>query len=120
MINKEKEMKKKFEDNACPLQNTLDIIGGKWKMVILHFLKDGEPRRFKELERIIGQISPRMLIKELKDLEAHKIVHREQYPTIPPTVEYSITDFGKTLMPIIQEMENWGNEHFTKLLEEVE
>jgi DNA-binding HxlR family transcriptional regulator len=99
------------EKNSCPVQKALDIIGGKWKLVILHYLKDGEAIRFKELERRIGGISPRMLVKELKDLEAHGILKREQFATIPPAVEYSITEHGRSLLPVLEAVSNWGQNH---------
>ncbi len=91
---------------------TMDILGGKWKFPILHELIDGKIMRFKELERSVSGITPRMLVKELKDLEKHKIVKRKAYATVPPTVEYSLTEIGRTLKPILASIDDWGRKHF--------
>ena len=100
-----------LEKVSCPVQLSLKVLGGKWKLVILHYLLDEKPKRFKELENIIGNISPRMLIKELKDLEKQKIIKREAFATVPPTVQYSLTEHGKSLVPIIHSIEEWGLKH---------
>jgi DNA-binding HxlR family transcriptional regulator len=84
---------------------------GKWRFAIIYSLLNNGTLRFKELERDISGITPRMLVKELKDLEKEKIVKRKAYPTIPPTVEYCLTPYGKTLQPIIQSMHIWGETH---------
>src|SRR5947209_3684331 len=82
-----------------PVEATLDVIGGKWKVVILFWLKD-RTLRFGELRRKIPGVSERMLTQQLRELEEHGIVHREVYPEVPPKVEYSLTDYGGTLRPI--------------------
>lgn len=97
-----------IEIDACPFQITLSVIEGKWKFFIIYTLMLNGTLRFKELERAIGSITPRMLIKELKDLEANGIVRRKAFATVPPTVEYNLTEMGMTLEPIISAMSEWG------------
>jgi len=98
---------KDCENNIEDLQFILQVLGGKWKLHILTNLYDGK-KRFKELERKITGISPKMLIKELKDLEATGIVNRQTFNTVPITVEYSLTKEGLTLKPILDEMKSWA------------
>lgn len=96
--------------SCCPVVNTLDIIGGKWKVLILYYL-NGETRRFNELQRLLASITQRMLTLQLRELENDGIVHREVYPQVPPKVEYSLTEFGRTLMPVIEAMHRWGEQY---------
>ena len=105
---------KKIEKNIleCPFRKTMDILEGKWKFAILHELIDGKTLRYKALERSVTGITPRMLVKELKDLEKHKIVKRKAYATVPPTVEYSLTECGMSLKPVIASIDEWGRMHF--------
>ena len=100
--------------DACPTETALDLIGGKWKGMILFYLST-DTRRFNELMRLIPDITQRMLTKQLRDLEAHGIVHREVYPQVPPKVEYSLTNLGKTLVPVIRELEKWGKGYLKTL-----
>ena len=93
--------------SRCPVNTTPDIIGGKWKVLILYHLLP-ETRRFNELQRLLPEITQRMLTLQLRELEADGIVHREVYPQVPPKVEYSLTDFGRTLEPVIAAMHDWG------------
>lgn len=93
---------------CCPVSTTLEIIGGKWKALILYHLH-GETRRFNELQRQMPEITQRMLTLQLRELEADGIVHREVYPQVPPKVEYSMTAFGATLIPVITAMYEWGS-----------
>ncbi|WP_100486281.1 winged helix-turn-helix transcriptional regulator [Sporolactobacillus pectinivorans] len=95
---------------ACPVEVTLDIIGGKWKGVILFHLLY-KTRRFNEFRRLIPGITQRMLTLQLRELENDGIVHREVYPVVPPKVEYSLTEFGETLSPIIISMRTWGKKY---------
>ncbi|VAW14620.1 Transcriptional regulator, HxlR family [hydrothermal vent metagenome] len=99
---------------ACPVEAALEIIGGKWKGIILYHMRH-ETRRFNELRRLIPEISQRMLTKQLRELEMHQIVRRKIYRQIPPKVEYSLTDFGMTLTPILQALEEWGVEYIEKI-----
>ena len=96
--------------SCCPVVNTLDIIGGKWKVLILYYL-NGETRRFNELQRLLAGITQRMLTLQLRELENDGIVHRKVYPQVPPKVEYSLTEFGRTLMPVIEAMHHWGEQY---------
>ncbi|WP_018750021.1 winged helix-turn-helix transcriptional regulator [Paenibacillus sanguinis] len=91
----------------CPVEFTLHIIGGKWKGLLLYHLMDG-PIRFNEFRRICPTITQRMLTLQLRELEDDGIVHREVYRQVPPKVEYSLTPFGTTLIPIIERMKEWG------------
>lgn len=93
--------------NLDSLQFVLHVLGGKWKLHILSILYFGK-KRFKELEREIGTISPKMLIKELKDLEAAGIVYRQTFNTVPITVEYSLTEDGLTLKPVLNHVNEWA------------
>ena len=87
---------------------TLSLINGKYKMIILYTLMNFGVVRFNEMKKYIGEISYKTLSSTLKELEADKLVHREEYPQIPPKVEYSLTDKGKTLIPILDCMCEWG------------
>ncbi len=89
---------------------TARAIGGKWKIVILYHLKTGT-KRFAELRREIGDITERMLSQQLKELEADGLVHRKVYPEVPPRVEYSLSTYCKTLLPILDMMADWGAKH---------
>ncbi len=99
---------------GCPVEVALDVLGGKWKGLILYYLRD-KTRRFNELKRLIPGITQRMLTKQLRELEADKIVHREIFQEIPPKVEYSLTNFGLTLTPIIEALQKWGVEYIEEV-----
>lgn len=92
---------------CCSLKDVLDIIGGKWAMPIIYNLSKGK-LRFKEIERTIEGINTRMLVKELKNLEANGIITREVFATVPPTVEYALTEKGAKLLPSIKSLYQWG------------
>jgi len=99
---------------GCPVEAALEAIGGKWKGVILYHLKD-ETRRFNELRRLIPDITQRMLTKQLRELEADQIIFRRVYAEVPPKVEYSMTEFGNTLSPILFALQQWGAKYIDKL-----
>ncbi|WP_294251758.1 helix-turn-helix domain-containing protein [uncultured Chryseobacterium sp.] len=103
------EKKIKKNEQRCALQDILNVIGGKWSMSIIYALFTGK-KRFSELERLIPGINTRMLVKELKNMEANGIVIREVFATVPPTVEYTLTVKGLKLEPIINELNKWGQE----------
>ncbi|AUZ28550.1 MULTISPECIES: transcriptional regulator HypR [Bacillus] len=92
---------------GCPVEFTLDVIGGKWKGILFYHMIDGK-KRFNEFRRICPSITQRMLTLQLRELEADGIVHREVYHQVPPKVEYSLTEFGRTLEPIVLQMKAWG------------
>lgn len=104
----------KFTKDSCPTETALDLIGGKWKGMILFYLCS-DTKRFNELMRLIPGITQRMLTKQLRDLESNGIVHREVYPQVPPKVEYSLTNFGETLKPVVYELEKWGKRYLSAL-----
>lgn len=93
--------------NNCPVETTLDLIGGKYKALILWRLSQGK-MRFSELKKAIENATPKMLTQQLRELEAQKLIHREVYPIVPPKVEYSLTELGKSLMPVLIAMRDWG------------
>lgn len=105
---------------ACaPIELTLDVIGGKWKPLIIYFLLKNEVMRFNELERAIPAASRRMLTKHLRELEAHGMLHREVYAEVPPRVEYSLTALGLTLKPLLDTMLAWGFDYLEHLSDDV-
>lgn len=93
---------------SCEKELTLAVIGGKWKMLILWHLGKEGTKRFNELKKLIPGITQRMLVTQLRELESDFIVHREVYPVVPPKVEYSLTPQGESLMPILENMYEWG------------
>jgi DNA-binding HxlR family transcriptional regulator len=97
-----------------PVRDVLDIINGKWKLPILIALSFGN-KRFKELERDVEGITPKMLSKELRDLEVNQLVIRTVYDTIPVSVEYSLSEYGKSLDDVIIALREWGKRHRNKL-----
>ncbi|MDG0027957.1 helix-turn-helix transcriptional regulator [Priestia sp. Y58] len=100
---------------GCPVETTLDVIGGKWKGIILYHLIDGK-KRFNEFRKLYPAITQRMLTLQLRELEKDGIVHREIYKEIPPKVEYSLTEFGRSLEPIILLMKDWGETHKNRII----
>jgi len=94
----------------CNIEVAMEAIDGKWKILILWYLRD-EKKRFNELQKSIYGITQKMLIQKLRDLEEDGIVHREVYPVVPPKVEYSLTQYGETLKPILKQLYFWGEEH---------
>lgn len=103
MTNPQKTEKK----STCPAETTLKAISGRWKLLILRELFQ-EIKRFGELQRALVGITQKMLTEQLRELEADGIIHREVYPQIPPKVEYSLTELGRSLQPIIETMHEWG------------
>lgn len=99
-----------IEAFACPVAFTVDVIGGKWKSLLLFHLMSGT-KRFNELRRLIPDITQRMLTLQLRELETDRVIHREIYREVPPKVEYSLTALGNTLAPLISEMREWGAVH---------
>ena len=92
----------------CFFELTLQVMGGKWKPVILYHLATEGVMRFSGLRRSISGVTERMLARQLRELEADRIVHREVYREVPPRVEYSLTDLGSGLVPILKELREWG------------
>lgn len=102
----EKEQMKK-ELPACPVETTLTLIGDKWKVLILRDLLTGT-KRFGELKRSLGQVSQKVLTAQLRAMEDSGLLTRRVYPEVPPRVEYTLTELGLSLKPILDAMENWG------------
>lgn len=97
--------------DQCPVEATLGVIGGKWKAVLVFYLKRGGPHRFAELRRKTHGISERVLTRQLRELEADGIVRREVFPEVPVRVEYSLTEYGESLGPVTEAMCQWGKVH---------
>lgn len=86
----------------------LNILSGRWKPIILHILSENDTVRFGALRKLIPPVSQKMLTQQLRELEANGIVHREVYPEVPPRVDYSLTEKGKTLIPVLNGLYDWG------------
>ena len=106
-----------YQKELQAIQDTLDIVSGRWKMQIIALLCNGE-FRYSELEKGLPKITPRMLSKELKDLEINELVIRKVYDTTPIKVTYQLTDYGYTLVPLIIELTNWGKQHRERIMKE--
>lgn len=96
---------------GCTVEATLNLIGGKWKGVILYRLLVGDVLRFNELRKLLPNITQRMLTNQLRELESDGLVARKIYPEVPPKVEYRLTEYGQTLAPIIHALKEWGDTH---------
>lgn len=99
---------------GCPVETTLRVIAGRWKVLVLHYLLQGT-RRFNELNRNLAGISPRTLAKQLRELEHDGILRRKVFPEIPPKVEYSLTPLGRSLEPVLSSMHAWGEDYSHRL-----
>ena len=99
----------------CPMELALDLVGGKWKSIILFSLSE-KTYRFNELQRALCKATPRTLTLQLRELEADGLIHREVYAQVPPKVEYSLTDVGTTLVPILSALKTWGETEGFKLI----
>ena len=98
------------QTDQCPVAATLDLIGGKYKALILWHLSEGK-LRFSELHKLLDSATPKMLTQQLRELESQRLIHREVFPVIPPRVEYSLTELGQSLMPILVAMRDWGSSY---------
>ena len=103
---------------ACPIRHVISRFGDKWSMLVLYSLNTSETGvlRFNELRRHMADCSQKMLSQTLKNLEQSHLVHREIYPEVPPRVEYSLTEVGKSLMPLLTALIAWGKEHFSDVV----
>lgn len=104
------EQKKKAGSATCPVETTLNVIGGRWKPVILYFITEGVTR-FSGLKRAISGISEKMLAQQLKGLEQARVLERTSFNEMPPRVEYRLTSLGETLLPVIDAMCQWGKQY---------
>jgi len=98
----------------CPVELVIDLISGKWKLLILRELMSGT-KRFSQLQRAIPGITQKMLTKQLRELEKAGLVNRKVYPEVPPKVEYSLTELGKSLKPVFDAMHRWGITYMERL-----
>lgn len=92
---------------SCPIQRTIALIGDKWKIIVICTLRDGT-KRFSELQRAMEGITPKVLTRQLRDLERDGIIERRVYPQVPPRVEYSLTSLGRSLLPILAQLHDWA------------
>lgn len=98
----------------CPVEATLALIGGKYKSLILWHLVDNT-LRYNEISKLVPTATPKMLTQQLRELEADNLIVRTVYPVVPPKVEYSLTDFGKSIVPVLDAMCNWGSNYLSDL-----
>lgn len=108
-----KELFFKGKKYTCTFEITVDLIGGKWKSLILWHLGTKGTLRFNEIRKHVSNVTQKMLTQQLRELEADKLILRKVYAEIPPKVEYSLTDLGQSLMPILEQMCNWGNDYYS-------
>jgi len=104
------------EVNVTPFAYSMSLIGGKWKMHILFWLWKKEVLRYGELKKSLGQITHKMLSTQLKELQRDDLIVRNEYPQVPPKVEYNLSEKGKTLMPVLDLLCHWGSAHMPKNL----
>lgn len=103
--------REKLMSYGCPVEAAMDIIGGKYKVIIIWNLI-GKTLRYNELKKALPQATPKMLSQQLKELEADGIINRTLYPVVPPKTEYSLTPVGETLVPVIEDLCTWGRKYF--------
>jgi len=101
----------------CPVEVTLEVIGGKWKALILWHLTF-KTLRFSQLQRRLSGVTQKMLTQQLRELERDQLIHRQVFAEVPPRVEYSLTGSGRTLQPLLQQMRDWGNGHLLRTAED--
>jgi DNA-binding HxlR family transcriptional regulator len=99
--------------NYCGIRCSMEVLGGKWKLLIIASLAKGT-LRFSELKKSIPEVTEKMLIRSLQDLELHQIVERKVYQVVPPKVEYSLTEYGQTVIPLLVALFSWGENHIEK------
>jgi DNA-binding HxlR family transcriptional regulator len=100
--------------SGCGVEACLEVIGGKWKGVILHHLITSGVLRFNEIQRLKPDLSPRVLTAQLRELEQDGVIVRKVYPVVPPKVEYSLSKAGESLKPLVKTMQEWGDEHLRR------
>ncbi|MEV0332547.1 helix-turn-helix domain-containing protein [Nocardia sp. NPDC050717] len=103
-------MRQRERPYSCGIDAALDVVGGKWKALILWALSTGT-QRFGDLKRLVPGVTEKMLIQQLRELEHDGIIHREVYPQVPPKVEYSLTELGVSLNAALSTLGRWGNQH---------
>ena len=111
---KNETSRKRADLPACPVETCVQLIGSKWRLLIMRDLLMNESMRFGQLQRSVGKVSQKVLTSNLRDMEESGLVVRRVYPEVPPRVEYSLTETGKSLKPIIDAMWDWGTEYQAK------
>lgn len=101
------------KNEKCPVETAVEVLSGKWKILILWYLRK-EKKRFNELQKMLPNTTQKMLIQKLRELEHNNIIKRTVYPVVPPKVEYSLTPYGETLLPILKSLYGWGVKHKEK------
>jgi DNA-binding HxlR family transcriptional regulator len=107
----------KIKSVSCPVETTLEVISGRWKVLVIHHLLDGI-KRFGELHRALPGISHRTLTKQLREMEAARLIKRKVYAEVPPKVEYSLTPLGESLKPVLLAMDDWARSYAQKVSKE--
>ncbi|QAA32345.1 winged helix-turn-helix transcriptional regulator [Clostridium manihotivorum] len=100
------------KEYTCTFEIAVDLIGGKWKPLILWYLGNKGTKRFSELKKLIPKVTQKILTQQLRELEADKLINRKVYAQVPPKVEYSLTDLGEKLMPVFSSMCKWGEDYY--------
>ena len=100
--------------DKCPVATTLNLIGGKYKGLILWHLSESK-LRFSQLQKLVESATPKMLTQQLRELETHKLIHREIFPVVPPKVEYSLKALGRSLIPLLCAMRDWGADYLRSM-----
>lgn len=111
-------MKQCISSYHCPIEATLDLIGGKYKALILWHLIN-KTLRFNELRKLMPQATAKMLTQQLRELENNGLLDRIVYPVVPPKVEYSLTEFGESIIPILETMCSWGNDYISREISDI-
>jgi DNA-binding HxlR family transcriptional regulator len=115
MTSKSCVLNMRNKEYACTFEIAMDLIGGKWKPIIIWHLGTEGTKRFSELKKLLTKITQKMLTQQLRELEKDNLVERKVYAQVPPKVEYSLTDLGKSLMPILRMMCDWGEDYYEKM-----
>jgi len=98
---------------SCPFEMALDMVSRKWNSLVLYHLSEGT-KRYSELKRLVSGITQKMLTQTLRDLEKYQLIHREVYPVVPPKVEYSLTEYGKEVLPILEKIQIFGETMYAR------
>lgn len=104
---------------TCPMEFTMNAIAGKWKLVILWHIYDEGTVRYGELKRLVNNITHKMLSAQLKELQEFNLIHKHLYHQVPPKTEYTLTDRGETLIPLLKMMYNWGHDNMAEIREQL-
>ena len=107
--------RKKAQEWHCSVEAAIAVVGGKYKAIIVWHLDHSGTMRYNEIQKAVPQATAKMLSQQLRELEADGIIHRKLYPVVPPRTEYRLTELGKTLVPIVHAMSDWGHEYFEYL-----